>query len=73
MLVQSNGEYIELLPALPKAWPNGEVKGLKARGNFEIDMVWSEGKVKTVKIKSATQSNAKVWLNGRLETLKTVK
>ena len=73
MLVQSNGEYIELLPALPKAWPNGEVKGLKARGNFEIDMVWAEGKVKTVKIKSATQSNAKVWLNGRLETLKTVK
>jgi alpha-L-fucosidase 2 len=73
MLVQSNAEYIELLPALPKAWPNGEVKGLKARGNFEIDMVWQEGKVKSVKIKSATQANAKVWLNGKLETIKTVK
>jgi alpha-L-fucosidase 2 len=73
MLVQSNSEYIELLPALPKAWPSGEVKGLRARGNYEIDFSWSEGKVKNVKIKSSTQASAKVMLNGKMETIKTAK
>ena len=73
MLVQSNSDYIELLPALPKAWPSGEVKGLRARGNYEIDMIWNAGKVTTVKIKSATQSVAKVLMNGKIEIVKTSK
>ena len=73
MLVQSNNDYIELLPATPKAWSNGEVKGLKARGNFEVDFVWSDGKVKSVKVKSATQPFANVLMNGRMEKIKTVK
>jgi alpha-L-fucosidase 2 len=73
MLVQSNNDYIELLPATPNAWSNGEVKGLKARGNFEVDFVWSDGKVKSVKVKSATQPFANVLMNGRMEKIKTVK
>lgn len=73
MLVQSNSDYIELLPALPKAWPSGEVKGLKARGNYEIDMIWNAGKVTTLKIKSTTQASAKVLMNGKIETVKTSK
>jgi alpha-L-fucosidase 2 len=73
MLVQSNAEYIELLPALPKAWPAGEVRGLKARGNYELDFSWTDGKVKNVKIKSSTQASAKVLMNGKMETLKTTK
>jgi alpha-L-fucosidase 2 len=72
MLVQSNGEFIELLPALPKAWSSGEVKGLKARGNFEINMSWNAGQVTNLVIKSANPS-AKVLYNGKLQTVKTSK
>ena len=73
MLVQSNASYIELLPALPKAWPSGAVKGLKARGNFEIDMTWSKGQVTNVKIKSLTNPTANVLMNGKLQVIKTSK
>ena len=73
MLVQSNAEYIELLPALPKAWPSGTIKGLKTRGNFEIEMSWTAGQVTNLKIKSSTQASAKVLLNGKMQTIKTSK
>jgi alpha-L-fucosidase 2 len=52
MLMQSQGAEILLLPALPKSWQNGEVKGLKARGGITISMIWKEGKVKTLTLKS---------------------
>ena len=43
MLLQSQLGYIQFLPALPKEWENGYVKGIVARGNFVIDMEWSSG------------------------------
>ncbi|TCC89082.1 glycoside hydrolase family 95 protein [Pedobacter frigiditerrae] len=52
MLMQSHEGEISLLPALPDAWPNGKIKGIKARGNFEIDITWEKGKLSTAKIKS---------------------
>ena len=36
---------IELLPNLPKAWPKGRLKGVRARGGFELDFAWDDGKV----------------------------
>ncbi len=60
MLVQSQTKFIELLPALPDALQNGAVKGLCARGGFEINMQWNNGKLQTVEILS--KAGNECWL-----------
>ncbi len=67
MLMQSHAGQIQLLPALPKAWPNGEVKGLRARGGFEVDFNWEQGQVTDFTVKRAAglaPTKAKVLVNG---------
>jgi hypothetical protein len=52
MLVQSQGEYIDVLPALPDAWQSGSFKGIKARGNFEVTAGWENGRLSRLEVLS---------------------
>jgi len=52
MLLQSQGDCIELLPALPDVWATGTFKGIKARGNFEVSTKWDSSNITAVEIKS---------------------
>jgi alpha-L-fucosidase 2 len=52
MLLQSGAGYLELLPALPAAWPEGQIEGLKARGGFVVDFNWTQGCLYKARIRS---------------------
>ncbi len=60
MLLQSQDGFIFVLPALPDAWRNGNVSGLKARGGFIISIAWKNGKVSKIKIKSLLGGNCRI-------------
>ena len=65
MLVQSHlgspdDRIIELLPALPKAWPTGRVTGIKARGNITLDMAWRDGKLTEATLRSPVAATVRI-------------
>jgi alpha-L-fucosidase 2 len=69
MLLQSHTGEIQLLPALPEAWPEGKVTGLMARGNFTVDIEWKDGKVVNYRITSPEPREVKVRVNGEVKTV----
>ena len=60
MLVQSHEDEIHFLPALPDAWPEGSITGLCARGGFEIDLAWKDGKLSNTRIQSKLGNSCRV-------------
>jgi len=69
MLLQSQTGELQLLPALPQAWKTGSVKGLRARGNFTVDMDWQDGKVTRYRIAAPAPRPVKVRVNGEIKTI----
>lgn len=66
MLIQSHDDCIDILPAIPAAWKEGSFRGLKARGNIEVDAEWKEGKIVQVGLKSRTMQKVKVQMQGKV-------
>ncbi|MEP7236630.1 MAG: glycoside hydrolase family 95 protein [Ferruginibacter sp.] len=72
MLLQSQLTEIQLLPALPTAWSDGQVKGLIARGNFEIQIFWKDGKLTKAYIISNAGNTCRLRTNEKIKIKETV-
>jgi alpha-L-fucosidase 2 len=73
MLMQSHAGEIQLLPALPVAWQQGYIHGIVARGGFEVDLDWENGKLKQVKVLSKLGNPCQIRYGDQVVTLKTQK
>ncbi|WP_372774743.1 glycoside hydrolase N-terminal domain-containing protein [Mangrovibacterium sp.] len=73
MLMQSHDGKINLLPALPAAWPNGSIKGLRARGGFEVDIDWKNGALEQATIRAIRDGEFRVYSNERLSEVIALK
>ena len=73
MLVQSHLDEIHLLPALPDALPDGQIRGVRARGGFILDFEWKAGKLQNLKVHSTAGNPCKITCAGQTVELNTTK
>lgn len=73
MLMQSENGTVHLLPAIPDAWQEGSVKGLRARGNYTVDISWNNGTLSSALLHSGSGGRCNVHYAGHNVTLKTKK
>ncbi len=73
MLLQSHLGFLQILPALPMAWEQGNVKGLLARGGFEADILWENGELKQLIVKSNAGEECNLLYKGAKLSFKTKK
>ncbi len=69
MLMQCDGESMHLLPALPTEWQDGEITGIKARGNYTVHLLWKSGKMKKATITSKNEGKLDIKYNNKQKTL----
>lgn len=73
MLLQSQDDYIELLPALPSPLPNGDIKGICARGGFVLNFSWKDGQLQQVQVLSKAGEVCKLQYHGQIISFNTKK
>ncbi len=73
MILQSHTKYIDILPALPSALPNGDVKGYCARGGFVFDIKWSGGKLQALTVTSKAGQPLSLRYNNKVVNIPTIK
>ncbi|MBD1420588.1 glycoside hydrolase N-terminal domain-containing protein [Sphingobacterium chuzhouense] len=73
MLVQSHTSFVDILPALPRELSRGTVRGIKARGNFEIDLTWENHQLTAIAVRSNAGKPLKLRYNGKVVEMPTKK
>jgi len=73
MLIQSQTDDFELLPALPTAWASGAINGLRARGGFTVDISWEDGKLKKVSLKADQNGRKRLVYQGKVKEVNLVR
>ena len=61
MLLQSHEGFLRLLPALPRQWPKGRARGLRARGGYTVDLEWADGALQRARITASLPGVLKLW------------